>query len=97
MIQRKNRRTLTRVERIIMETLWEHGPKGMTTHQIVACCPDPKPAYSTISTHMKILTEKEMVKPVKDRFGSKAFRYIPLISRLSVTMKDGGADHNNTH
>lgn len=50
--------TLTRGEMQIMSILWDNG-RGMTTHEIIDAYPEPRPAYSTIATFMKILTHKK--------------------------------------
>ena len=52
--------TLTKAEMEIMNILWEEA-KPMSTHAIIEQYPEPKPAYSTIATFMKILTKKEFV------------------------------------
>ena len=49
--------TLTRAEMQIMNILWDKGC-GMTTHEIIDVYPEPRPAYSTIATFLKILTHK---------------------------------------
>lgn len=82
-MMRKNRgdeeRLLTRMEMEIMNILWEHGGE-MNTHQIIDCFPLDKPAYSTMATFMKILTQKGFVGYSKQP-GSKTFYFHPLLSR----------------
>ena len=48
-------RTLTRAEMEIMNILWDNGD-AMSTHSIIAKYPDPKPAYSTVATFLRILS-----------------------------------------
>lgn len=83
----KDDKTLTHAEMEIMNILWDNGEEGMTTHEIIAKYPDPKPAYSTIATFMKILTIKEFVKSEKAENGTKTFYFHTLISRNEYTRR----------
>ena len=53
-------RQLTKSEMEIMNVLWDKA-EGMTTHEIIEQYPEPKPAYSTIATFLKILVNKGFV------------------------------------
>ncbi len=77
-------KTLTRAEMQIMNILWDNG-KGMTNHEIVNKCSEPHPAYSTIATFMKILTNKKYVDSYKQDGGGKTFVYYPLVTRAEYT------------
>ncbi|HEX5555339.1 MAG TPA: BlaI/MecI/CopY family transcriptional regulator [Chitinophagaceae bacterium] len=72
----KHIRELTRVEEQIMQLLWDMN-KGFVK-DIVARFPDPKPAYSTVSTIVRILVEKGFVG--YNAYG-KTHQYYPVISR----------------
>lgn len=74
-----DKRLLTKMEMEIMNILWEHGGE-MNTHQIIDGFPGEKPAYSTVATFMKIMTQKGFVAFNKQS-GSKTFYFYPLISR----------------
>lgn len=85
----KESRTLTRAEMEIMNILWDSTDR-MTTHAIIEKYPEPKPAYSTIATFLKILTTKEFVGS-KKKEGEKTFLFYPLITRedyMKRTMKE---------
>ena len=84
MKQDKEERTLTKAEMEIMNVLWDKA-KGMTTHEIIDEYPEPKPAYSTIATFLKILTNKSFIQPRKQEGGGKTFVFSPLISREAYT------------
>lgn len=84
MKQNNEERQLTKAEMEIMNVLWERG-KGMTTHEIIDEYPEPKPAYSTIATFLKILTNKSFIQPRKQEGGGKTFVFSPLISREAYT------------
>ena len=76
-------RQLTKAEMEIMNVLW--NAKGMTTHEIIEEYPEPKPAYSTIATFLKILTNKGFIASRKQQGGGKTFVFSPLISREAYT------------
>jgi predicted transcriptional regulator len=90
MPKEKDERTLTKSEMEVMNILWDSG-KGMTTHDIIDKYPEPKPAYSTIATFLKILTVKEFVSSRKLSEGNKTLVFFPRVSRETYTkrvMKD---------
>ena len=76
-------RQLTKGEMEIMNVLW--NAKGMTTHEIIEEYPEPKPAYSTIATFLKILTNKGFITSRKQEGGGKTFVFSPLVSREAYT------------
>lgn len=82
----KDDKILTRVEMEVMNIIWDHAD-GVTTREIQDSYPEPQPAYSTLATYMKILTEKGFIKSRKKEEGSKTFLYLPLISREEYTNK----------
>lgn len=77
-------KTLTRAEMEIMTILWDNGA-AMSTHSIIERLPEPKPAYSTIATFLKILTNKGFIDHKKAEASSKTFLFFPLISRAEYT------------
>ncbi|MBO4841686.1 MAG: BlaI/MecI/CopY family transcriptional regulator [Bacteroidaceae bacterium] len=83
---KKEINTLTKAEMEIMNILWDEA-KPMSTHAIIEKYPEPKPAYSTIATFMKILTKKEFVSFRKGEEGDKTFYFYPLITRVEYTRK----------
>lgn len=68
-------KTLTRAEEDIMRILW-HLKKAFVK-DILAEMPEPKPAYNTVSTIIRILEKKEVVGYTA--FG-KTHEYFPLIT-----------------
>ncbi len=74
----REKKTLTRAEFAVMEILWNLPTKGAFTSDILACYADPKPAYTTLATFLKILTTKGYVKSIK--VGSMLY-YTPLVSQ----------------
>ncbi|WP_025764408.1 BlaI/MecI/CopY family transcriptional regulator [Dyadobacter tibetensis] len=67
-------KTLTRAEEDVMRILWRLE-KGFVK-DILAEMPDPKPAYNTVSTIIRILEKKEVVG--YQAYG-KTHEYYPLI------------------
>jgi len=59
-----------------MQVLWEVG-KGMV-HDILQRFPEPKPAYNTVSTIVRILEQKGFVD---HKAYGRTHEYFPLISR----------------
>jgi BlaI family transcriptional regulator, penicillinase repressor len=83
-------RELTRAEEQVMQVLWKTR-KGMV-NEILAHYPDPKPAYNTVSTVIRILEQKGFV-------GHKAYgrthEYFPLISKKDYSSAHFGIFLNN--
>ncbi|MDD4922820.1 MAG: BlaI/MecI/CopY family transcriptional regulator [Bacteroidales bacterium] len=67
---------LTKVELQLMNLLWDKQ-QGFV-NDILAELPDPKPAYNTVSTFMRILVTKGFVGY---EASGKSHRYYPLITR----------------
>lgn len=68
-------KTLTRAEEDIMRILW--NLKKAFVKDILAEMPEPKPAYNTVSTIIRILEKKEVVG--YNAYG-KTHEYFPLIT-----------------
>ena len=80
--------TLTKAEMQVMNILWEIG-KGSTIHEIISHYDEPKPAYTTVATFLKILLNKGFVEFRK--LSGKTHTYYPLITKQQYTrtvMKD---------
>ena len=71
---------LTKAEEDVMQVLW-HLEKAFVK-DIIAELPDPKPAYNTVSTIIRILEKKGIVG--YESFG-KSHRYYPLITKEEYT------------
>ena len=80
--------TLTKAEMQVISALWDM-PNGGCIHDIIEKYPEPRPAYTTVSTFLKILFNKGFVDYRK--LSGKTHTYYPLISREAYTgqvMKD---------
>jgi len=71
---------LTRAEEQVMEYLWKM--KEAFVKDIIERMPEPKPAYTTISTIIRILEKKGIV--AHKAYGN-THAYYPLISREQYT------------
>ena len=69
-------RELTKAELQIMQVLWKK--ERAFVNEIREEMPDPRPAYNTISTVLRVLVEKEFVS--YQRYG-KTYQYFPLVNR----------------
>ncbi len=71
---------LTRAEEQIMQILWELGKAFVK--DIILALPDPKPAYNTVSTIVRIMEKKGFVD--HNAFG-KTHEYYPLVTKDEYT------------
>ena len=69
-------KTLTKVEEQVMQQLWDMGTAFLK--EMADSFPEPKPAYTTVSTMLRILIQKEFIG--YKMFGNNR-QYYPLISR----------------
>lgn len=73
-------RTLTKAEEQVMQILW--NLEKAFVKDIIERIPEPKPAYNTVSTIVRILQDKGFVS--HEAFG-KTHRYYPLVSKKEYT------------
>jgi predicted transcriptional regulator len=69
-------KSITRAQEEILQILWEIKDGAVT--DVIQKLPDPKPAYTTVATVIKVLEKKGYVD---HRTYGKTFVYFPLISR----------------
>ncbi len=67
---------LTKAEEEIMQWLWQLEEANVAS--IIDKMPNPKPAYNTISTIIRILENKEFVSHRKE---GKGYIYFPLVKK----------------
>lgn len=73
---------LTKAEEQVMQLLWKQ--EKAFVKDIIEEMPEPKPAYNTVSTIVRILEKKGFVG--HNAYG-KTHEYFPLISRKEYTKK----------
>lgn len=67
---------LTKAELQVMQILW--AKEKAFVNEIREAMPEPRPAYNTISTVLRVLVEKEFVS--YQSFG-KTYQYYPIVER----------------
>lgn len=75
-------RELTRAELEIMQIVWAKG--NFLVRDILNCMEEPKPAYNTVSTIVRILEKKGFVS---HRTYGKTYEYYPVISKREYTQQ----------
>jgi predicted transcriptional regulator len=71
---------LTKAEEQIMQVLWQL--KIGTVKEMISILPEPKPAYNTVSTIVRILEDKKFVD--HEPFG-KGYKYFPLVDKSAYS------------
>ena len=71
---------LTKAELEIMQIIWKRG--RTLVHGIIDELPDPKPAYNTVSTIVRILEAKGFVS---HKAYGRTHEYFPLVSKDEYT------------
>ena len=74
----------------VMNVLWELQ-KGACVNDILAHYPEPKPAYTTIATCLKVLFEKGYVDYFKCKGEGKTHKYVAKVTRVEYarqTLRD---------
>lgn len=71
---------LTKAELEIMQIIWKRG--RTLVHGIIDELPDPKPAYNTVSTIVRILETKGFVS---HKAYGRTHEYFPLVSKDEYT------------
>ena len=83
---RRKDNTLTRVEFQLMNIVWDL-PLGACAWDVLDKWAEPKPAYTTIATYLKVLYEKGFLDFHKDKGQGKTHRYVPLVTRAEYTRR----------
>ena len=73
-------RSLTKSELHLMNLLWDKGEA--TINELLELMPEPRPAYTTALTVMRVLTKKGVVEATPQ---GKAYLYKPLMTREEYT------------
>lgn len=73
-------KTLTKAEEQVMHVLWDL--KKVLIHDILNQLPEPKPAYNTVSTVVRVLEKKGFVD--HKSYGT-TYEYFPVVSKQEYT------------
>lgn len=77
---------LTKGEMDVMKRLWSIG-REVSIKELLESCDEPKPAYTTLATFLKILSAKHFVSEQKKLNMGKSLYYKPLISQDEYTAR----------
>ena len=77
--------TLTRSEMQVMNALWAMPAGKGTVAEIIEHYDEPKPAYTTIATYLKMLYERGYVDYFKHKGEGKTHRYVAKVTRAEYT------------
>jgi len=73
---------LTKAEEQFMQVLWNLGEASVK--EIIEQLPNPKPAYNTVSTIIRILETKEFVN---HKAIGRGYVYFPLIEKMCIATR----------
>ena len=73
---------LTRAELELMQVIWKK--EKVLVHDILDNLPEPKPAYNTVSTLVRVLEKKGSVG---HKAYGKTYEYYPLVSKEDYTSR----------
>ena len=73
---------LTRAELELMKVIWKK--EKVLVHDILDNLPEPKPAYNTVSTLVRVLEKKGFVG---HKAYGKTYEYYPLVSKEDYTSR----------
>ena len=80
MTDKKTLKPLTKAEMEVMNVLWDAG-HALTVSEIVEGYAEPRPAYTTVATFLKILEAKGYVEHKRKEATGRTFYFSPMLSR----------------
>ena len=79
-VEMNEQKELTKAELQIMQVLWQKG--SAFVNEILQDLEEPRPAYNTVSTVLRVLQNKGFV--AYNSYG-KTYQYYPLVTKVSYT------------
>lgn len=73
---------LTKAELELMQVIWDK--EKVLVHDILEVLPEPKPAYNTVSTIVRILEQKGFVG---HKAYGRTYEYFPVVSKEAYTQR----------
>lgn len=83
---RRKENTLTKVEFEVMTVIWDLD-RPACAWDVLNEWQEPKPAYTTVATYLKVLYEKGYLDFSKNKGEGKTHMYMPLVSRAEYTRR----------
>lgn len=83
---RRKENMLTKVEFELMTIIWDLD-RPACAWDVLNEWQEPKPAYTTVATYLKVLYEKGYLDFSKNKGEGKTHMYVPLVSRAEYTRR----------
>lgn len=83
---RRKEDSLTKLEFEVMTILWELD-RPACAWDVLSLWPEPKLAYTTVATYLKVLYEKGYLDFSKNKGEGKTHMYVALVSRAEYTRR----------
>lgn len=83
---KRNENILTKVEFEVMSILWDLD-RPSCAWDVLNRWPEPRPAYTTVATYLKVLYEKGYTDYSKHKGEGKTHMYVALVSRAEYTRR----------
>ena len=83
---KRNENILTKVEFEVMSIIWELD-KPACAWAVVNAWAEPRPAYTTVATYLKVLYEKGYLDFTKTKGEGKTHMYVALVTRAEYTRR----------
>lgn len=83
---KRNENILTKVEFEVMSILWDLD-KPACAWDVVNAWAEPRPAYTTVATYLKVLYEKGYLDFTKTKGEGKTHKYVALVTRAEYTRR----------
>ena len=77
---------MTKVEFEVMSILWDLD-KPACAWDVVNAWEEPRPAYTTVATYLKVLYEKGYLDFTKTKGEGKTHKYVALVTRAEYTRR----------
>lgn len=86
MQMKRKENILTKVEFEVMSILWDLD-RPSCAWDVLNSWPEPRPAYTTVATYLKVLYEKGYLDYFKTKGEGKTHMYVALVSRAEYTRR----------
>lgn len=83
---KKKDNTLTKTEFQLMSILWDIN-HAACAWDILERWPEPKPAYTTVATYLKVLHEKGYLDFFKNKGEGKTHQYVARVTKAEYTRR----------
>lgn len=85
-LMKRNENILTKVEFEMMSIIWNLD-RPVCAWDVINSWQEPRPAYTTVATYLKLLYEKGYLDYSKTKGEGKTHMYVALVSRAEYTRR----------